>query len=184
MVDFIHCDSSGGITTSERPRVGILNRRGSVGRSVSNADHLIQILSDTVTKNGSASVSPIEYFEQKTFLEQVQFFGSIDILISPHGAQLTGIPFLANKPCTQLLELFPKAYALPNFFGSLARNSGVGYSYLYLSENPPEGEQAESLQERIRARAQSLCPSPTLITTIVQELITDWHSCWCDKKQF
>ncbi|KAG7369066.1 DUF563 domain containing protein [Nitzschia inconspicua] len=161
------------------PRIGILNRKAFNGRFFSNAEDLEHSLRSVISsKNQSVSSSiQIYYFEDRSFQEQVEFFQGNDIILSPHGAQLTGVPFLANKACSQLLELFPKRYWIPSFFGSLARNAGVQYSYLYLSDNPPEGEQATSLRERVHARAQSLCPNPQEIVSVVLQLVNDWRQC-------
>jgi Glycosyltransferase 61 len=167
-------------TKATLPRIGILNRKPSNGRFLSNAESLRDSLVEALFKNRSDAAYSIHiyFFEGRTFQEQVEFFQNTDIVISPHGAQLTGIPFLANNnSCSQVLELFPKRYWIPSFFGSLARNAGVNYSYLYLSENPPEGEQATSLRERVRARAQSLCPNPLEIIAAVTDLVNDWQQC-------
>jgi hypothetical protein len=159
------------------PRIGVLNRRRSVGRSIANTPKLVQIMSD---ENGYKNVS-VEYFEGKTFQGQVEFFGSVDILVAPHGAQLTGLAFLQSS-CSQLLELFPKGYALPNFYGSLATNAGIGYSYIYLSDQPWQTEQAESLSQRIQARGLDLCPSPEIISASIRGLVEQWEKCCSDKQ--
>lgn len=164
-----------------KPRIGILNRRSNFGRSITNVNELIEGISDI--PNISLSVAPVEYFEGQDFQHQVEFFHDIDILISPHGAQLTGLPFMASKPCSQLLELFPQRYSIPNFFGSLAVNAQVGYSYLYLSGNNPEAEQAQDLGDRIAARAVNLCPMPSVIKSSIESLVQDWRECCATQKQ-
>jgi uncharacterized protein YnzC (UPF0291/DUF896 family) len=134
------------------PRIGILNRRTT--RIIMNADDLAHDLSELVyvygkNDGGNAATntttfdylapSPVEntFFEQKSFVQQVEYFRNTDILISGHGAQLTGLPFMANdlddngRSCKQIMELFPNGYALPYYFGSLAVQSGVGHSYVY-----------------------------------------------------
>lgn len=91
--------------TGNRPRIGVLNRRISAGRSIINAELLVITPSVTdLSRNNSVLV---EYFEGLSFVEQVSFFRSIDILIAAHGAQLTGVAFM-NAPCSHLVELFPK----------------------------------------------------------------------------
>jgi Glycosyltransferase 61 len=70
-------------------------------------------------------------FDGWSFAEQVVFMNSVDVLISPHGAQLTSIPFLPN--CASILELFPQGYHPPYYFGSLAVASGVTHSYTSLT---------------------------------------------------
>jgi hypothetical protein len=41
---------------------------------------------------------PIVYFENATFLQQLQFFAHHDIVITGHGAQLTGLTFMRQPP--------------------------------------------------------------------------------------
>ena len=97
----------------------------------------------------------VTYLEGKQFHEQIQFFRDTDILIAPHGAGLTGIVFMGNdylrrppatrgssssggsKSCKQIMELYPKNYALPYYFGSLAVQSGIGHSYVYYDDGIP-----------------------------------------------
>ena len=160
------------------PRIAILNRVKPVGRSIINAPKLVELLSTSSFLNQSLGNNNIlvDYFEQKSFSEQVLFFQNVDILIAPHGAQLTGLPFL-NGRCSQLLELFPKEYAIPSFFGSLALQSHSSYSYLYLSDRSWEVEQAENLLNRIHARATNLCPNPQVIVNSVRMLVADWKAC-------
>jgi hypothetical protein len=159
----------------DHPRVAILNRRKPVGRSILNAMRLSEILTSALNETNKI---PITYFEGASFSDQVQFFTKADIVISPHGAQLTGLPFLGT--CGAILELFPTAYLLPNFYGSLSINSGILYSYLYLSKGDAHSEKAESLLDRIQARATNLCPAPAVIVEAVKALTNDWREC-CSK---
>lgn len=183
------------LCASKIPRIGFLNRQPSVGRSLEN----VQTLARTILSNISASSNDgqqlelphIQYFEGGvTFEEQTGFFANVDILISPHGAQLTGVPFLANKPCTQMLEIFPENYLIPPFFGTLVRNSDIGYYYLYLSPTSMENyttndhEDAsyakvfgDTLESRVLARRANLCPAPNVIIDAVSVLMTSWRQC-------
>jgi len=166
------------------PRIGILNRRPSMGRSIQNTNTIVKEL---VNLSFQQEI-PVEYFEGKSFAEQVQFFQSVDILLSPHGAQLTGLPFLAgasSTKCEQLLELFPDNYIIPAFYGSLARNSDIGYSYHYLSDrnSPTEADDAAlsaNMGLRIGARAANLCVDPDIMRSSVQNLVNDWAKCCRD----
>mmetsp|Transcript_17869 Transcript_17869/g.25752 ORF Transcript_17869/g.25752 Transcript_17869/m.25752 type:complete len:114 (+) Transcript_17869:692-1033(+) len=106
-----------------------------------------------------------------------------DILISPHGAQLGSLPFLPD--CSQVLEMFPKGYWIPAFYGSLAQAGGSGYQYLYLGEEEKGTMQedtkstAATLDGRIRARKQKLCAPLKAVVIAVDEMVQKWHSC-CD----
>lgn len=92
--------------TKEKPRIGILNRANYSWRSMLNAEE-VATAAKTLSRDDSIQ---IEYFENQNFSDQVQFFRSVDILIAPHGAQLTGVAFM-DAPCSHLLELFPKVCA-------------------------------------------------------------------------
>jgi hypothetical protein len=64
-------------------------------------------------------------------MEQILFFHHHDIIISPHGAQITGIPFM-KSPCSIIIELFPKGYYISYYFGSLESSSNIQQRRLQL----------------------------------------------------
>lgn len=158
-----------------KPRIAILNRSEQNRRSILNA---LQLANRTEIKELSRNnFVDVKCFEEASFIEQVTFFRSVDILISPHGAQLTGVAFM-NAPCSHVLELFTKSYVLPGFFGSLILESGKDYSYLYMSENPPHAEhQARNKKERRSARALQLCPSSDMMVDVIRKLVDEWRQC-------
>jgi hypothetical protein len=195
-IEYVHEST----TQCPSPRIGILNRKRSNGRSITNADSLVHnITSELFFTSGSdnnitlSSTSPdvsLTYFEGQTFEQQVRFFRNIDLLISPHGAQLTGIPFMANKPCTKMIELFPHNYLLPDYFGTLARDSGIEYSYIYVSESSADTiQQAQTRSEikgrivppitfeRVAARGQNLCISTAYLVDTLRDAIRNWCKC-------
>jgi len=118
-------NNSSNITNTTNDENVNVNVNRNVNRNVNNTVH-------------------VTFFENKTFEEQVQFFRNTDILISPHGAQLTGLMFMSSsssstsssnsKSCKQVMELFPKNYAIPYYFGSLAIQSGISHSYVYYDD--------------------------------------------------
>ncbi len=166
-------NSSDSSPPRNNPRIGILNRRPSVGRSIQNTKTLVDAISNS-TMSFPPQIS-VEFFEGRSFAEQIRFFQNTDILLSPHGAQLTGLPFLAE--CGQLLEIFPNNYFIPAFYGSLARNADLGYSYLYLSNQTKPNESRTSLEHRVQARAQNLCLSPSIVQQAIDSLVQDWRDC-------
>lgn len=203
------------------PQIRILSRLNN--RAISNAQEIANRLNTLDFRQGGAADksaaatilswltqqtrSPfrnvtVHFFEGATFLEQVQFFRTTDILISGHGAQLTGLPFLGAErkrshqrisTCAQLMELFPKNYAIPYYFGSLAVQAGVAHSYMYLAEDgvkknnnteysivfPWENRVGSKFEERVRARSANLRPSVDVMVDAVGELVRDWRDCWC-----
>ena len=159
------------------PRIGILNRRPAVGRSIENVDYIVEALND-LSCNKTIYV---EYFEGRSFADQVEFFRRIDILLSPHGAQNTGIPFMSNKKCSHFVELFPENYLLPAFYGSLARNAGIGYSYLYMSAKGDDTgltNDDSTLMDRVHARATNFCLASGYIRDAMARVVVDWRACY------
>ncbi len=63
-----------------------------------------------------------------------------DLIISPHGAQLTNMVFMRGK-CSALLELYPLNYFFDGFFPSLVRSTGAAAFYLYPGPSPHAGSQ-------------------------------------------
>ena len=170
--------------------IGILNRKASNGRSIGNAESLIESITtkffggDEGERLSSSPPVILTHFEGQPFQKQVQFFHDIDLLISPHGAQLIGIPFMANKPCTKMIELFPHNYLVPDYFGTLAVDSGIEYSYIYVSEQPPTAAQnevgriaPETSKTRGAARQTNFCVNPDILIGALRDAIRDWCKC-------
>lgn len=114
-------------------RIGMLNRQET--RRLEDVDDLVYELTIAFPQIEIL----IKEFEGLPVKDQAFFFSSVDILISPHGAQLTGIPFMPN--CGQVMEVTPKGYHIPYFFGSLANASGLGHGSVYNSLGNPGEEQ-------------------------------------------
>jgi hypothetical protein len=154
------------------PRIGILNR------SKTRRLETVNVLAYELGQVFPRSSVTIKEFESASFADQVDFYSSLDILISPHGAQLTGLPFMPD--CGGLIELFPKGYSIPNYFGSLAIGSGLGYGYVYMSggNETEETKVAVSTQAgRVKARSKNLCPPSKNIVDAVRLLVEDWYQC-------
>jgi hypothetical protein len=138
-----------------------------------NAKALAAMLRNSTALNLDYAV-PIVVFEQFDFGQQIAFFDSVDILLSPHRAQLTGINFL---------EIFPKRYAI-NFFASLAAASGVVHCSLYLSNGDPEQEtkvnSASGYLNRYKVGSGWLCPNVTVAVKAAEEIATIWRKCRAD----
>ncbi len=175
------------VTPCPLPKIGILNRKASNGRSIENVESLVQRINSDFGAGNDADVSSsvvLTHFEGQSFQQQVQFFHDIDLLISPHGAQLIGIPFMANKPCAGMIELFPHNYLVPDYFGTLAVGSGIEYSYIYVSDRPATPGQNEAgriapgtSRNRGAARQQSICIDPDILIGALRDAIRYWCEC-------
>jgi len=158
--------------TKACPRIAILNRRPK--REILNVREIVEAVQSVLGSNCSVTVT---HFEQASFLDQVRFFAETDLVLSPHGAQLTGIPFLPR--CGSVLEFFPAGIFLPQYFGSLAATSGIQHGYIYLGTNltaeMASTQQSIALRRQIRARP--ICPPINKIVSGIQQMLHTWKKC-------
>ena len=165
------CDSS------HVPRISILNRKGS--REIMNIQDVEQALQSEFP---SLPFNIIYSFDGMSLLGQAHFFAETDILISSHGAQLTGIPFMPS--CGSVLEVFPQGYYIPDFFQSLGFFSGLNFSNIYLGENMKEEVKSgmATVGSRRRARRKNLCIPVSAVVDEVKRMVDQRKHC-CAKKQ-
>lgn len=115
----------------------IINRFGwerhnglMLGRDIVNVDEVKSRIEQNSAQLKLPAVSVnvrIEYFENKTFVEQVDIMQRADVVVGVHGAGLSNLLF-ARKD-TPVLEVFPFAYyAGP--FPSVARALFLRYAYV------------------------------------------------------
>jgi Glycosyltransferase 61 len=159
-------------TPLPHPRIAILNRQST--RHWLNAPALVTRQHHA---DGASHEIPIVYFHSNTtFAQQVDFFAHVDILISPHGAQLTGLAFM--PPCGAVLEILPAGYYLPHYFGSLARASNLEHAFVSLTRTGNvtfesiQGMRDQQTRQKVRNKA--LCPDLDPIAEAVNQLIVEW----------
>lgn len=145
------------------PRISILNRHRK--REWTNADKI------RIQYQGQQLPMRTEVFNDKTFQEQIEFFHETDILIGPHGAQLTGIPFMPD--CGAVIELFSHYY-LPHFFGSLATASQISHGYIY-TINDHSAMTSQRTRQKIRNCPVS--PPPAIVEHAIATMIDKWQTC-------
>lgn len=159
-----------GCVQHDEPRIGVLDRLET--RHLLNHRDIVKGMQSLVS-------TPVRYtlFETATFSDQIDFFSSVDILVSPHGAQLSGAAFLPT--CGQVLELLPRYYHCQFFFGTLTTSAGSTASYLYLSDENAQLEMKNitTHESRRLARSVQLCPPIPPIVSAVKELIQKWMTC-------
>lgn len=160
--------------TNQPVRIGFIDRKQS--RSLQNIGAIIRTIERSPLGQQGVLFQTV-YFETASFEEQIEFMATSDIIVTPHGAQLTSIPFM--PVCGRILEFFPAGYHVPAFFGSLAAVSGIAHSFMYLGTKK-EKELAvgmKDLDSRTTARAGNLCPDAAVVADAVQSLAAEWLEC-------
>lgn len=159
---------------SERPLplpvVTILNRRAGSGRHLLYAEELQKV----IQKEFGVKVKLVDSMDGLDFMQQIQVMQSSDILISPHGAQWTTVPFLPR--CSHSFEIFPEGYVTPKFYGSLA--ASASHSYWFVAG---EANRMGDLETRRDALAQQVCLSPNTLQgqflPSLRNAIHEWQQC-------
>ncbi|CAB9519431.1 unknown protein [Seminavis robusta] len=160
------------------PVIGFLNRQPNGGRHCNNSQAVISALEQhDFGTDHSPKIHYLESFDGLSFKEQVTFMAQIDILIGPHGAQFTSAAFLPS--CGGVLELFPKGYYVPNFFGTLTRSTGHYYYSLYTGANRSEemSRYMRFLDGRNKARGFNVTADPESVVQAVSKLLARWQNC-------
>lgn len=155
------------------PTVTIINRKFDDGRKLLNAKKIKFAMEEEL----QIQVNIVD-FDSSSFLDQVDIMGQTDILLSPHGAQLTSIPFLPD--CGRVTEVFSLGYYVPEFFGTLADASGKSYSSVYAGGNDMESEVRtwmKSSETRDIARHIPVCPNVETVLAHMKSEITAWRAC-------
>lgn len=156
------------------PVIAILNRQTKSRRTIVNAKRLQQYFQ----KLTSHPVN-IVTFENKTFLEQISFMSQTDILVSPHGAQLTSINFMP-APCGAVFEVFPPGYYVPHFFGPLAVTSGLRHGFVYTGKNVDKEWFHGTLHDRssrFKARRSHVCVPLQTSLEMIGKMVDKWKVC-------
>ena len=115
-----------------------------------------------------------EHHLNGTLQEMIDFFPKVDVLVSPHGSQLTGIMFMQR--CSAVLEMFPHLYYVPTYFSSLARMFQLPHANWYVSHAAvPTG--FLDLKTRLANTNNNMCPSMDKLVSAVDELIQKRQDC-------
>jgi hypothetical protein len=74
------------------------------------------------------------HFFRYTLKEQAAAFHTADVIISPHGAQHTNGAFV--RPCTAVLELYPRNYYYPKKGPLVMEAGGLAYDGYHFNGSP------------------------------------------------
>lgn len=150
-------------------RIVILNREKT--RRLDNPERILTALKNAYPQHAVI----LKYFEDASFEEQVNFLSKADVVISPTGAQLTGMMFM--EPCSAVLELFPNLYYTPYYFNSLATVFGLVHANWYVSDGKLPTPTYLDLKTRLANTGNNICPSLDKIVSHVQTMIQRRKEC-------
>ena len=191
--------------SSRRPRIVILNRNST--RKLLNDQEVLHAvymqMKEYYTQNHSKSHTAADeddayepniravYFDgnaEMSFQEQIETLYNTDVLISPHGAALTGIPFLPN--CASVLEIFPLGLQFDEFFGTLAAATNVEHAYVYLTNGDTDHDHEleirrgmRSGESRAECRAANLCPPIQDLVDGIMTVVKRWEARCVSRKE-
>lgn len=113
-----------------------------------------------------------------TLHEQAMEMHNADIIISPHGAQLTNLAFIC--PCTAVLELFPRNYYLGYFQPLVLSAGGIAFDGYPWDRSRLVDTSAEFISDkktRQWLRKSPIYASPESILRVLPNVISHILSC-------
>jgi hypothetical protein len=160
------------------PVIGFLNRKPTTSRHVTNFQEVVAALK-TALSPSEGNFLYLESFDGMSFEQQFDWMANIDILIGPHGAQVTNAAFIPH--CGSILEFFPKGYFVPHFFGTLARSTGHYYFSMYTGDfETMEQDLRMGALKRKRDKFRKGDITVNNVQNVVQAtmaMINKWSSC-------
>ncbi len=105
-----------------------------------------------------------------------------DLIISPHGAQLTNMAFMRGK-CSALLELYPLGYFFDGFFPSLVRSTGAAAYYLYPAPSTPASCQEPPRKTQRMLLKPPLTFDPDVVATAAATIARQLARCLQNQKE-
>jgi len=103
----------------KKPSIGIINRRPASGRHLTNSGEIKRMTKDL------GLVVEETFFEGKSFEYQIGFNNSHDIIIAPHGANLSSTPFIPDYG--MVIECAHPEWIPYSFFSGLSLSSGKSH---------------------------------------------------------
>jgi hypothetical protein len=162
-------DIPGGcVSQNSMPRIAVLNRKGS--RQLANPQEVASAIEKALKLPYSV---PEIFFEGLSFEEQTVILSAVDIIVTPHGAQETGMIMMPD--CGGVFEIIPGDYYYPNFFGTLAATSGLEHGFVYL------GKDVAYHFYNVSVRNPELCPRVDDVVKGVEGLLGRWKTCCLQK---
>ena len=179
----------GARNVTARPRLVIVDRQGNPRHWVYAEAALARI---TAAWGHVLDAKLVRDLSAYAIEGQAQVMHNADIVISPHGAQLTNAVFV--RPCTAVLELFPRYYYYPKK-GPLAMEAGGipydGYHFdgsprsetvPLMPPRPGDPKQQKAAGEAGRSRTTSalqhpIYASPESVLRALPDLLLDVIAC-------
>lgn len=109
----------------ETPTIGLINRKEN--RKLTNSKEIVKNI-----RNIGFNIEEV-FFEDKSFEFQINFFNSHDIIIAPHGAALSGIPFMQYYGL--VIELANEEWIPYSYFSGISISSNK--SHCIICQNHP-----------------------------------------------
>lgn len=162
------------------PEEELTNRRAKerLNIAVVNRPATRKLLNAMDARDNIAAAFPehnvFEHYLNGTLQEMIDFFPRVDVLVSPHGSQLTGMMFMQR--CSAVVEMFPHLYYTPFYFSSLARMFQLSHANWYVSHDEvPTGKLP--LKTRLANTNNNMCPSMDKLVSAVDDLIRKRQHC-------
>ena len=172
-LDYYNITAEGCKSGKVEPVIRIIDREPNSTRTIVNVKKLQKYL-----RKLTSHPVQIYTFENRTFKQQIEKMAQTDILVTPHGAQLSSLSFM--PPCGGVFEIFPEGYYLPYFYGPLAATSGIRHAYVYNGADvKKEWYKGNKIDRpgRLAARRQDVCVPLQTSVEMIAHMVDEWKVC-------
>ena len=147
----------------EKPTIGIINRRSSSGRHLVNSGEI----AEKIRERHGLTVEET-FFEDKDCLFQLWFNNKHDIIIAPHGANLSSTPFIQDYGL--VIECANPEWIPYNFFPGLSLSSGKSHCVV-CNDHPYPAWSNEKLGSKTHRLKSDVHVSPDVVCEAVKDFM-------------
>eukprot|EP00316_Scyphosphaera_apsteinii_P022907 CAMPEP_0119301942 /NCGR_PEP_ID=MMETSP1333-20130426/3634_1 /TAXON_ID=418940 /ORGANISM="Scyphosphaera apsteinii, Strain RCC1455" /LENGTH=1179 /DNA_ID=CAMNT_0007304155 /DNA_START=97 /DNA_END=3637 /DNA_ORIENTATION=- len=165
-----------GPAKNDRIQLLILDRQDEMERSWLYSSVTLDRIRETLGQ--IVDVRLIPSFQGFSLKEQALAMHTANVIISPHGAQLTNTVFI--RPCTVVLELFPRHYYYPKNGLLVMEAGGIAYDGYHFDGSPrseTSAFNASAVTQRLKLRSGPIVASSKSILRALPGLLLDVVSC-------
>ena len=163
-------------TSDQNIQLMILDRQDDAARRWLHANATLASIQKTWGQIVNARLIPS--FQGYSLKEQAVAMHTADVIISPHGAQLTNTVFI--RPCTVVLELFPRHYYYPKKGPLVMEAGGIAYDGYHFDGSPRSETpsfKSGGVTARTLLREVPITASPQSILFALPDLLHEVLTC-------
>ncbi len=156
----------------ETPTIGLINRQNT--RILKNSKEIVKNM-----RNIGFNIEEV-FFEDKSFEFQINFFNSHDIIIAPHGAALSGIPFMQDYGL--VIEIANEEWIPYRYFSGISISTNKSHCIVCQNHPFPHWQKEEVGKiRRLRNKMLDIFVEPKEVVACIKDFINHRYKIYEEK---